>query len=342
MKVLSLLLVSSLFFFTEITILGDDYYRSNSIGMVFEKIPDYRLDEFTWIIKLSNTGSFETRVIYFNGEEKTRFEYLKEDNLLTVSEYIGDELVRIEKQVDGLVIREEYYKDNRSFSTFIYKWSEDQLQKITYMENDIHIYDDIFIVGNHGRIKQIRRIYEVGNLSTSEFGYSNHGISTEWHGTDNGSSIYRYENGKVVQIENWQDGILNRTKTFTATDSGSIVTEHDFLTDIENKQLFDSDDKILSSETRDGSNVQKSTYIYEGDLLVERRIASSGIREKHLFSYNSDNSLKYEKILINNMLIKEIFYDFGEKEEEKIYRNNSLLLIVLYKNGEKIGEERIQ
>ena len=115
MKVLSLLLVSSLFFFTEITISGDDYYRSNSIGMVFEKIPDYRLDEFTWVIKLSNTGSFETRVIYFNGEEKNRFEYLKEDNLLTVSEYIGDELVRIEKQVDGLVIREEYYKDNRSF-----------------------------------------------------------------------------------------------------------------------------------------------------------------------------------------------------------------------------------
>ena len=42
------------------------------------------------------------------------------------------------------------------------------------------------------------------------------------------------------------------------------------------------------------------------------------------------------------MLIKEIFYDSGEKEEEKVYRNNSLLLIVLYKNGEKIGEERIQ
>ncbi len=342
MKTFSFFLVFFIFLFTEILILGQDYYRSNSIGMVFEKIPDYRFDEFNWVIKLTKDGAVETRVIYFKGEEIKRLEYYIEDNLLMVSEYVSNNLVRIEKQLDGLVLKEEFYNDKGSVRTFIYEWFERQLHKTTYLENDIHIYDDIFIIGDYGRIKQIRRLYNESKLSTSGFGYSNQGISTEWHGTDNELSIYRYENGKVVQIENWQDGILSRTKTFTATDSGSIVTEHDFLADIKIEQLFDSDNKILSDETRDGSNIKKSTYIYEGDLLVEKRIASSGIRQKHLFSYNSDGSLKYEKILMKDMLIKEIFYDFGEKKEEKVYRNNSLLLIVLYENGEKIGEERIQ
>ncbi|MCK5196907.1 MAG: hypothetical protein KAR21_01065, partial [Spirochaetales bacterium] len=69
---------------------------------------------------------------------------------------------------------------------------------------------------------------------------------------------------------------------------------------------------------------------------------SPGIRKKHLFYYNNDGSLKSERVIKEDMLIKEIFYDFGKKELEKVYRDNTLILMVFYKNGEEIREERIK
>lgn len=342
MKAFSFFIVFFILLFTDTFIFSQDYYRSNSIGMVFEKIPSFRIDDFSWVIKSSKSGPLETRIIYFKGEENKRLEYLTEDNILIVSEYVSDELVRTEKLVDGLVVKEEYYKEGKPINAFLYEWSGQQLQKTTYIENDIPVYDDLFIVGELGNLKQIRRNSYQGGSSTSGFGYSNQGINTEWYETDDESSLYRYEDGKIVKIENWKDGELIRTKTFMPTDSGRTVIESDLLTGILTRQLYDLEDKLLSDETRDGSNIVKYTYIYEEDLLVEQKIASPGIRRKHLFYYNSDGSLQSEKIIKEDMLIKEIFYNFGKKEVEKVYRDNSLILIVFYENGEKISEERIR
>lgn len=342
MKAFSFFIVLSISLFSNIFIFSQDYYRSNSIGMVFEKIPSFRINDFSWVIKSSKTGSLETRIIYFNGEESKRLEYFTEDNVLLVSEYVLDELVRTEKLIDGLIVKEEYYKEGKPINTFNYEWSGQQLKKTTYIENDIHVYDDLFIAGENGSLKQIRRIFSKGGPSTSGFGYSNQVVNTEWYETDDESSLYRYEDGRPVSIEIWKDGELIRTKTFTSTDSGSTVVDSDLLTGIVIRQLYDADEKLLSDETRDGSNIVKYTYIYEEDLLVEQKIASPGIRKKHLFYYNSDGSLKSESIIKEDMLIKEIFYNFGEKEVEKVYRNNSLILIVFHENGEKIREERIQ
>ena len=342
MKAFSFFIVFSILLFTDTFIFSQDYYRSNSIGMIFEKIPSFRIDDFSWVVKLSKIGSLETRIIYFKGEENKRLEYFTDENILVVSEFVSDELVRTEKLVDGLVEKEEYYKEGKLSNTFIYEWSGQQLQKTTYIENDIPVYDDLFIVGEFGNLEQIRRISSQGGSSTSGFGYSNQGISTEWYETDDESSLYRYEDGRIVRIDNWKDGELIRTKTFTSTDSGSTVIESDLLTGIVTRQLYDLDEKLLSDEIRDGSNIVKYTYIYEEDLLVEKKIASPGIRRKHLFYYNSDDSLQSERIIKEDMLIKEIFYNFGKKEVEKVYRDNSLILIVFYENGEKIREERIK
>ncbi len=342
MKAFSFFIVFSIFFFTDAFIISQDYYRSNSIGMVFEKIPSFRIDDFPWVIKSSKTGSLETRIIYFKGKENKRVEYLTEGNLLVVSEYVLDELIRTEKLVDGLVVKEEYYKDGKPINTFIYEWSGQQLLKTTHIENDIPVYDDLFITGEFGNLRQIRRIYTQGVSSTSGFGYSNNEIITEWYETDDETSLYRYEDGMLVRIENWKEGALIRTKIFTSSDSEITVIESDLLTGIVTRLLYDSDENLLSEETRDGSNIVKYTYIYKEDLLVEQKTASPGIRKKHLFYYNNDGSLKSERVIKEDMLIKEIFYNFGEKEIEKVYRDNSLVLIVFYENGEKIREERIQ
>ena len=155
-------------------------------------------------------------------------------------------------------------------------------------------------------------------------------------------TLYRYEDGILVRIENWKEGALIRTKIITSSDSEITVIESDLLTGIVTRLLYDSDENLLSEETKDGSNIVKYTYIYEEDLLVEQKTASPGIRKKHLFYYNNDGSLKSERVIKEDMLIKEIFYNFGQKEMEKVYRDNSLVLIVFYENGEKIREERIQ
>ncbi len=96
MKAFSFFIVFYILLFTDTFLFSQDYYRSNSIGMVFEKIPSFRIDDFSWVIKLSKSGSLETRIIYFKGEENKRLEYLTEDNILVVSEYVSDELVRTE------------------------------------------------------------------------------------------------------------------------------------------------------------------------------------------------------------------------------------------------------
>ena len=233
-------------------------------------------------------------------------------------------------------------QDEEIYGKYTYEWDGHVLQKIIYIENDIHIYDDIFIVENNGQLKQIRRIYEQGQSRISEFGYSDKGINTEWHGTEKEASLYRYEDGKVVQIENWLDGTLIRKKIITPADFGSLVIESDLLTGVVIESKYDMEDKLLSEETKDGNTIQKYTYLYESDLLIEKKIASRGIRENHFFYYNADNSLRYKEIFNDGMLTKEIFYKSGKKEIEKVYRDNYLLLMVFYKDGEKIREERIQ
>ena len=303
MKSFFLFLFFCISFFTTTFIFGQEYYRSNSIGMVFEKIPVFRIDDFLWVINISKTDTLEIRTVYFKGEENRRIEYLQKDNLLVISEYVSDELVRIEKQMNGLVVKEEYYKAGAVVSTFIYEWSGQQLKKTTYIDGDINIYDDLFIAGNNGSLRQIKRVFNTGEVTRSEYGYSNQEIKSEWYGTDDESSLYRYEDGKVVRIENWHDDVLVRTKTFSYNDSGRVVKESDLLTGIVVRQMFDMDDKLVSDETRDGSSIEKSTYIYENERLVEKMIASSGIRRKHLFYYflifvfffalSTDNSSSY-------------------------------------------------
>lgn len=342
MKSLTLVIIFSIFLFNYTPGFAQDYYRSNSIGMVFEKISSFRIDDIPWVIELSQTGGLETRIIYFEGEENKRLEYFREDNSLEISEYVSNKLVKTETKVDGLVVKEENYKDGVHFNTFLYEWSGQLLQKAAYFEDDIQIYEDLFIIENTGKLKQIRRIFDQNESRISGFGYSDKGINSEWHETDGEASLYRYENGKVVLIENWQDGELVRTKTFTPSDSGSLAVESDLITGIVVELLYDPDDKLLMEETRDGNNIEKSIYYYNENLLVEKTIASPGIRKKHLFYYNSDESLQYEEIFNDGILTKEILYTSGKKEIVKVYRDNSLILMVFYKDGEEIREERIR
>lgn len=342
MKPLTPVIIFSIFIFNYTPCFAQDYYRSNSIGMVFEKISSFRINDIPWVIELSKTGKLETRIIYFEGEENKRLEYFREDNSMEISEYVSNELVKTVTKVDGLVVKEEKYKNGVNFNTFLYEWSGQMLQKATYFEDDIHIYEDLFIIENNGRLKQIRRIFDQNELRISGFGYSDKGINSEWHETDGEASLYKYENGKVLLIENWQDGELVRTKTFTPTDSGRFVLESDLLTGTIVEFLYDPDDKLLMKKTRAGNNIEKSLYYYNENLLVEKTVSSPGIRKKHLFYYNSDKSLHYEEIINSGILTKEIFYTSGKKDIVKVYRDNSLILMVFYKDGEEIREERIR
>lgn len=323
-------------------VFGQNFYRSNSIGMVFEKILTYRTDEYDWIVEIREENTVELRIIFFKGAEFKRFEYLKDDDLLIISEYKNNDLIHIEKKKNGLVLKEENYENNVLLNEFIYEWSERRLSKTTYIENKLVIYEDQFILSEQGKIIQIRRIFDDGRLTTSGFSNIAKGKSHEWYGTEKEFILYKYENGKVVYIENWLNGIMSRSKIFTFSDSGSSVIEKDFLNGKVYEKIFDINDKILSEVIRNGNIVEKIQYLYNDNLLIQKDVAFSGSRERYIYEYDSVNRLHLEKLLRGDMLIKEVFFEQGKKILEKIYKNNSLILVVTYKNGDKIGEEQIQ
>jgi hypothetical protein len=335
-------LIITILIYNSVIVFGQDYYRSNSIGMVFERIFSSRFDDFNWVLEINNDNSVEIRSLFFLGEEHRRTEYFNENGFLTIKEYLSGELNRIEYQEDGFLRKEQYFKDKIVSSEFLYEWSDNKLSGTSYLENDALIFKDKFVTNAEGRIKQIRRVYEENDISTFGFSYLKSSITSEWNEFDNEMVIYKYDDGKIQLIENWNNNSLIREKIFVYTDSGIITRETDLLEESVVEQLTNLDNKVISEKIIDGNKIQNIFYTFNEDLLISKELAYSGTREAYLYEYDDNNLLIYEKVIKDNNLVKEIFYSNSEKEMEKIYKNQKLLLIVRYENGDKIGEERIQ
>ena len=342
MKKFFILLITLEFLFQFNLVFGQNYYRSNSIGLVYEKIPNYRIDEFDWILEIIKDNYIEKRVLYFNGSETSRKEFFNDGNTLIISEYDSKDLIHLEKKRNGLIIKEENYENNILKNEYFYEYIGRQLNKTTYLENKLVVYEDNFLLTENGEINQIRRNFNDGKLITSGVSSFDHGRSYEWYADNDDFIFYKYSEGKLVKMENWKNGILNRTKIYTFSNLGSIETETDLISGKINTKVFDLSDNILSESTINGNIVEKIIYKYNENLLVQKNIATTGVRNKYFYEYDSENDLKLEKILKDDMLVKEIFYNQGEKTFEKLYKDNSLILIVSYKNGEKVDEEYIQ
>jgi len=332
-------LILIILLFINTIVYGQVYYHSNSIGMVFEQIPSFRVDDFDWVIKIEKDSLLEKRTIFFKGNIHKIIEYLQKDNYIYINEYIDGDLVRSEQQKNGLTLKEEYYKDRLLINEYHYEWFDRQLQKTTYLENNEIIYEDKFILQPEGQILQVRRAYKEELYSTTGFSNTLDGSQNEWYGTETDFILFKYNLGRVILIENWNNGNLERKKTFNYTELGRTVTETILLSGETHEEKYDSNDNLISENIRNGNNVQKINYSYNEGLLIQKNIASSGVREKVLFEYNSDNNLILESTFTDNILVKEIFYTKGQKEMEKLYKGSSLLLIVTYSDNEIINEE---
>jgi len=318
---------------------GQSYYRSNSIGMVFEQIPFFRTDDFNWVLHIQIDGSLETRILYFKENIANKTEYLKKDDSLYISEYKGNELFRREEHKNGYIIKEEFFANNDLLNEYHYEWDDHRLLKTTYLENKKIVYEDLFVLQNNGKLIQVRRLYSSGSLGTSGFSQIYKSSSQEWYGTEKEFILYRYKDGRIEKVENWKNGVLNLTIIYNFTENSEIIVETDLLTGYSKEKIFDLDNKILSEISRNGNIVEKIKYIYNNDLLIQKDLSTSGLREKSLFEYDSESVLIAERIYSDGMLKREIFYQKGKKEMEKIYKNNSLLLIVHYDDNDIIRKE---
>jgi hypothetical protein len=336
------ILISVIFIINIISVSAGNFYRSNSIFMVFEEIPFFKVSEYDWVLEIKNQGAVETRIIYYKGDIHSRIEYLSEGENFIIKEFSGENLVKVEKLKNGLLINEENYSNNLLINEYVYDWSGRQLEKKTFYENQLLKYEDFFILSKQGSIIQIRRLYSDGNWVSSGFSNTNDGDSNEWFGTDTKFLLFSYKDGKIIQIENWANGILNRSKNYIFTETETIVNEKNLINDKITEQLFDLNGKILSEISRTGNNIKKIIYIYDEDVLVQKDVSSSGLREKFLYEYGLDGNLELERKYSDNILIKEIYYNYGKKELEKLYKDNLLVLIVNYKDDEKLSEEIIK
>ncbi len=330
------LLISSVLF-------GQDFYRSNSIGMVFEKISSFRLDDYDWTIKISGDGSAELRSLYHRGDEVKKLEYIREGSNLTINEYVSDGLVHMEHIENGLILFEKYFNDNGIIGKYEYEWNNDrQIYRIVYTENEHLVYTDVFVIDVKGRLQQIRRLYDTGNQQLAGFSYTNDVVTTGWYGKNKDFLLYRYSNGKIVEIDTWSSGVLSSTVKFIFSESGKTVIDNDIIIDKTTVKIYDSSENILSEEIRNGNSYEKTIFSYDNNLLIQKKISSSGLRKEYNYEYYDDKSLKLEKVLKDNMLFKEIFYENEDKTKEKIYKNGNLVLIITYENEVKINEEYIQ
>jgi len=329
------------FIFISVGLSGQDFYRSNSIGMVFEKISTLRLDSFDWTISIYSKGLSEFRTIYYLGEEVKTFEYIKDGNNLTINEYVSDSIVHTENRNNGLILSEKFFK-NDTIEEYIYEWEDRHLSKTSYTENDTLIYEDIFVIDTKGRIKQIRRLYDTGKKYFAGFTYENNVVAAGWYRKNNDFLLYKYSNGKLVESDNWQNDILKNTIKYIYSESGTTVIDTNILNNSIITKIYDSHDRLLLKEERVGNSLKKTVYKYRNNLIIQKNISSPGLRENHSYEYYSDNTLKLEKIIKDNMLFKEKFYENEEKIKEKIYKDGILALIVTYKNGEILDEEYLQ
>lgn len=322
-----------------------EQYRSNALGMALSAIPEYRAEEYAYVLRVETDGSAEERALYHEGEEiQSWLRVFDESGRIRREEVRKDgSLERIQWfDADGRIERETLYQEGRETERRVMRYGPTGLESVDVEPTEGDPYTIVYDIDGTGRLREVwsREADEV--RSRTSLGFARGRLFEEWDGNGDDGTMLRYNSqGHLAAREEWDGLDLRSTRRIRYADNVVSSTETvDTSAGTRTVRRHDGEGRIVEETVyQDDSPVEETRYVYGEAGLREKRRRSGGVREQWTYERTDDGALSRTEYAVDGTIRKRTVYEDEDTWYEELFRRGKAFLRVHYVDEIKTKEE---
>lgn len=318
---------------------GQDFYRSNALGMQGERLEgeDYSLGDY--VLRVTRAES-EVRILLNRGQEVRRSVITRLPERRLEERQIEEGLERYLLTGPEGLLEEAYRRDGLVLRRWEFLYGhEGRLRERFFFSNQERLWRDRLYYEPDGGLLSIVRYHADGTVESD-------GSSSEradWYQRRTRetvrSEVTRYGSGGYRRFL-WDEGELVRQEQYEELPEGARIRVAQEGNSI--LRRLDEQGRILYEEEWAGDSlIIKHEYFYSGELLVEKIEQTGDQRRLFRYRYDEAGTLQAEQRYRNGVPARDIRYGGDDRREEIIYRRGEPFLRVVFENDEEILSERL-
>ena len=327
----------------------ESFYRSNEAGMLLERIPSWRRDEFAWVAGVLQEGPASVRRLYERGQESRRWEAAPTDGgaRREESEFIGETLIaRRRFDPGGAILTEESYRGGTLEEKSVFTYAGSRLLRIrsTGPDGSLLRTDEYLYAGN-GRLREVRRLTAGGQASDSRFFAGSGGLAGERHLAGGALFIARYDaKGRVVSRERRvADATAAREDFIYRADSNALLSSTQTLARegrVTRRQYDGKGRLLVETVSGPGSASERTEYRWDDSDRATSRVRQgrAGL-EEWAYGYDAEGTLLREEYRRGGALEKVTVFLGNNTRVEELYAEAELFLKVTWEGERRVKEE---
>ena len=324
---------------------GTNYYISDSNGIAYDKIENYRKDEFPWVLSITNENNYELRILTGVDGEKARWETFFSNNIPVSQSYwemkILKEKISFEKGKPVSILKTE---ENGDLIQILFKYTDNKIALMIIQDSEKKIIrTDEILYNQKGFAYGIKSNFADGHIEfktepgvLSNIKNSIKIISGQeyFRNTDQNGNItleLKTENGIILEkITSEYDGKIRKRK----------IVEN-VIEKIISESIYDDTGRLISQITSyPDKSEKKEEYKYDENGNLALLLINDGRTYRQIeYFYDETNNLSEEKHLSDGKLEKMVFYPEENKSMEEYYWDNTICAKAWFESGKKIREE---
>jgi antitoxin component YwqK of YwqJK toxin-antitoxin module len=325
------------------------YYRSNSMGMQFDRVSVAGSRQFEFILEIEESGGKKIKRLLSGTVEKQRtvLTYNRQGVLQRETVFVNGALDSLhEYGPSGVLVREEFYNAGNLLEKRRFFHSGVYIDRVeTYNPEDLLLYTDYFFYIKGGRLGRVEREYSDGTEAVSEFSFAGGKLVGEWHGgNESGISMFYDSRGNNTYTEEWEGTELaSREENRFGEEHILSSTRTDYKNDTILVQNYARDGDMSEEIEYDGGvKIRENRYQYAEGKLSEKTSLNPGLSERWVYQYDGQGELIKEIYEKNRLVNKITHYTEENTYNQELYRNGELFLRVYFEGDAKIKEEFIR
>ena len=337
------------------------WFRSDEMGLAVEPIPEFRTDEFPWVLAVERTagggGWTETRRLLGGGTEERRWVRVRSADGRTEEreERGGRVAARRLSGAAGELLQEELFEAGVLASRSVFEYAAGRLVRVRVFAADGSLASTVeYLTAPSGRLREVRWTAADGSLRTESqaaggTGSLAGGAAVSEERTRDGGELRttRYDEAgrAVVREYRGPDGLVSRERLAYRGDSRTPVASTTEWP-AQKKVVETSRDEygLAIDETTSvaGAVTERVTWTRDGEgrVLVMRRTGTGGIREVRS-TWAADGTLEREEHFFRGARVKNVIRLAGGERIEELFEEGELFLRVHYRGDTRVREEVI-
>lgn len=321
-----------------------EWYRSNALGALIEKIQWFRAGEWEWTARRVVTEQSDKIDVYQNNRLiETRLREFDTSGRIRKVRVLRNNKTRDAYELDerGNLVAEEFWSENTFRGRIEYTWDKGVLSTRKFISpNGRLAYTDEIFRTPEGRIRRTVRRYP---------------NRTEWHswkwGSDGlgseigreGAQTFFYAYGAMNQVRRQELSIQNSLFQVSEFqwENNRLRRQQDLIVPraYEELKIFNDRSQLSILEIRQsGRLVAQERFWYDKDRVIQRvRIVGRDV-ETYLFSYDPEGRLIQEELRRNDNIEAKYFYEDEKLVREEFYMDGRIVVQTVWKDNEKIEE----